>query len=89
MSDKPTLMFFHSEWCGNCKRMKPIIAEISQAYAQKLDAVNIDIAKDPDTAAKYDVLGIPTVIILKDGEVKERLTGFIGKDALSKKLDSI
>ena len=86
---KPTLMFFSSEWCGNCKRMKPIIAEISQTYAQKLNTVNIDIAKNPDAATKYDVLGIPTIIILKDDNVIDRFTGFITKDVLIQKLGII
>ncbi len=82
----PTLMFFSSEWCGSCKRMKPIVAEISRTYAGKLNTVDVDITKDPDTAAKYEVLGIPTVVILKDDKVADRFTGLLTKEALIKKL---
>ena len=83
---KPTLMFFTSDWCANCKRMKPIVTEIKQSYADKVNTVEVDVAKEPDTAAKYDVLGIPTVVVVDDGKVLERFTGFVAKEALLKKL---
>ena len=84
---KTTLMLFHSDWCANCKRLEPIVAEIGKTYSGQVNTAFINIAKDPSSTSKYNVMSVPTLIILKEGQPEERIYGFLPKDAIIKKLE--
>lgn len=75
----PVLVDFFAEWCGPCRMVAPIIDELSETYKDKLLIGKIDIDTSPQTAAKYGVQSIPTVIMFKDGKEVERKVGFGGK----------
>lgn len=84
---KLVLALFTSSWCHTCKQVLPFINEITQKYPDKIDFRKIDVAQQPELATKYGVLSLPTLVVLKNGQIIERLNGFFSKDTLIKKLN--
>lgn len=67
--EKPVLIDFHALWCGPCKTLAPIIKEVAQEMAGKVRVIKIDIDKNQELAQRYQVRGVPTLALFKDGEV--------------------
>jgi thioredoxin 1 len=87
-SPTPVLIDFWAPWCGPCKAIAPILDELADEYAGKLKIVKINVDDNPATPARYGVRGIPNLLIIKDGQVKEQIVGLVPKVQLVKKLDS-
>jgi thioredoxin 1 len=75
----PVLMDFTAAWCGPCKMIAPIIEELSVQYAGKLKVCKIDIDQAPQTATRYAIMSIPTMAIVKNGQVVDQLVGAVPK----------
>lgn len=73
------LVDFWAEWCGPCKMAGPIIDQLSADYAGKVVVAKVDVDAQPDLAARYQVMSIPTVVLFKDGKEVGRKVGFAGK----------
>ena len=86
-SDQPVLVDFWAEWCGPCKMIAPTLEEISKDYAGKLKIVKLNVDDAPDTARRFEVMSIPTLILFKDGEPSLRIIGAKGKGQLVQELD--
>ncbi len=78
-SDKPVLIDFYADWCGPCKLAAPIVEELAETYKDRVVVGKLDVDENGETAMKYGVMSIPTVIVFKDGKEVERKVGYGGK----------
>lgn len=76
------LVDFWAEWCGPCKMIAPILDEIAEEFAGKLTITKLNIDQNPDTAPKYSIRGIPTLLLFKNGEVVATKVGAFSKSQL-------
>jgi thioredoxin 1 len=81
-ADTPVLVDFWAEWCGPCKMIAPTLAEIATEQKGKLTIGKLNVDDNPDTARRFDVMSIPTLLVFKDGQQVKRLVGAKGKGQL-------
>jgi thioredoxin 1 len=81
-ADGLVLVDFGAEWCGPCKALEPIVADIGRELAGKVAVFSMDVDQDPETAATYGVRGVPTVLLFRGGQAVERLVGLRPKAQL-------
>ena len=88
-SSEPVLVDFWAEWCGPCKMIAPILDELATSYAGKLKIAKINIDHNQKTPRNYNVRGIPTLMIFKDGKVQATQIGAVSKTQLAQMIDKI
>ncbi|MCK4801269.1 MAG: thioredoxin, partial [Anaerolineales bacterium] len=75
-SEVPVLVDFTAVWCGPCKMLSPLVAELAQEWEGKAKVYKMDVDTNQDTPIKYGVMGVPSLILFKSGEIAARITGF-------------
>lgn len=85
-STEPVLIDFWAEWCTPCKMIGPLVDQIADEYKGKVRVGKLDADANPDVLMRYNVMGIPTLMLFKGGEAVERITGYQPKDKITAKL---
>ena len=88
-SELPVMVDFGATWCGPCKKVEPIVEEISEEYVGKMIAVKCDVEDCSGTAAKYGIMNIPSVLYFKGGQVVDKNVGAAPKKVFVEKLEKL
>lgn len=86
-SDVPVLVDMFATWCGPCKMMAPVVAQLAEEYEGPVKVGKLDIDQNVDIVAQYKIMSVPTFLVIKDGEVKAKLIGAVSKEELVEAID--
>jgi thioredoxin len=88
-SELPVIIDFYADWCGPCQMMKPVFANLSEEYENKLKFMKLDTQSEQGLAMKFGIQGIPALVIVKNQKEIGRIVGFLGEDQLRIKINEI
>lgn len=88
-SDKPAIVDFWAPWCAPCRMLAPVVDELAEKFAGKVDVFKCDVDENIDAPAEYGVRNLPTILFFKDGEIVDRIVGAVTQMEIEEKINSI
>jgi thioredoxin 1 len=88
-ADRPALVDFWAVWCGPCRIVGPIVEEIAEEFDGRAVVAKMDVDQNRDTAVKFGIQAIPTLLLVKNGEVADRIVGAVDKNSIKTKLEAL
>jgi len=85
----PVLVDFSATWCAPCKKLEPIVEDLAGEYDGRVKVVKVDVDRAPNTAARFGVMSVPTMLVFRDGAVKDQVVGLVAKRALADRLERV
>ena len=86
-SDKPVLIDFWAPWCGPCRMLSPVISEIAEEYGDKVKVCKVNVDEEDELAASFNVMSVPTLVVVKDGKVTNSAVGVRPKAQIVEMID--
>ncbi len=88
-SEIPVLVDFHADWCGPCKALAPVLKQVKDELGNDIRILKVDVDKNPSIARKYQVMGVPTMLLFKDSKLLWRQSGVVPKDMIIQAIASV
>ena len=79
-SDVPVVIDFYATWCGPCRMLAPIVSEVAEEFGKKVKVCKIDVDEEPEIAEEYGISSVPTLLLIKNGDIVSWLTGVVPKE---------
>lgn len=87
-SDVPVLVDFWATWCAPCRMLTPIVERVAEEYQGRAKFVKLNVDDNPETAGRFSIRGIPTLLLFKDGTLKDQLVGVTSKDNITRMIEA-
>ncbi len=88
-ADLPVLADFWADWCGPCRMLAPVVEDLAREYDGTLKFAKVDVDENPDLAARYNIMSIPTLGLFKNGKLVARIVGYMPKAELKRQVDDV
>ena len=87
-SEKPVMVDFWAAWCAPCRTLEPTVDQIAQEYSERAKVVKLNVDENTEISSKYNIRGIPTLLLFKEGKIKDQIVGATSKDNIARMIEA-